>query len=109
MNQLRQVVEYLEAGVSPFGRWFAALNAPAAAKVATALYRLEQGHLGNVKAVGRGVCEYKIDFGPGYRLYFGQDGDRVVVLLAGGSKKTQNLDIPAAQRRWGVYKTRKTR
>ena len=73
MGALLRVVEYLEGGVSPFGKWFAALNAPAAAKVATALYRIEQGHRSNVKSVGKGIYEYKIAFGPGYRIYFGQD------------------------------------
>jgi putative addiction module killer protein len=64
MSAALRVVEYLEGGISPFGRWFTALNAPAAAKVATALYRLEQGHRSNAKSVGKGVWEYKIDFGP---------------------------------------------
>ncbi len=68
----RKVVEYLDSGgASPFARWFTRLDAVAAAKVATALYRMEQGNLSNVKPVGQGVAEYRIDFGPGYRVYFG--------------------------------------
>jgi putative addiction module killer protein len=102
-----RIVEYLESGISPFGKWFAALNAPAAAKVATALYRLEQGHRSNVRSVGKGAYEYKIDFGPGYRIYFGQEGETLIILLCGGSKKTQSSDIQNAQTRWAAYKSRR--
>jgi len=107
MSPPTRVTEYLEGGVSPFGRWFEGLNAPAAAKVATAIYRLEQGHRANVKPVGKGVSEYRIDFGPGYRIYFGQDGDTLIILLGGGSKKTQAGDIRIAQARWAAYKSRR--
>jgi putative addiction module killer protein len=107
MSSALRVVEYLEGGTSPFGRWFAALNAPAAAKVATALYRLEQGHRSNVRSVGKGVYEYKIDFGPGYRIYFGQEGESLIILLGGGSKKTQVGDIQIARTRWTAYKSRR--
>jgi len=105
----RKVVEYLKQGVSPFGTWFNSLDAHAAAKVATALYRLEQGNLSNVKAVGKGVSEYKLDFGPGYRIYFGQEGEKVVILLGGGSKKTQGKDIRTAQALWVEYKSEKVK
>ena len=84
------VREYIDAaGRSPFTKWLRALNVQAAAKVATALERIADGNLSNVKTVGNGVLEYKIDFGPGYRIYFGCDGDRRIILLAGGSKKRQ--------------------
>ncbi len=106
----RKVVEYLDVnGSSPYGRWFARLDAMAAAKVATAIYRLEQGNLSNVKPVGQGVSEYRIDFGPGYRIYFGQDGAVLVVLLGGGTKKGQNADIRLAQQWWRDYKSRMKR
>ncbi len=85
------------------------LNAHAAAKVATALYRLEQGNLSNVKAVGKGMSEYRLDFGPGYRIYFGQEGTKTVVLLGGGSKKTQGKDIRTAQALWAEYKSEKVK
>jgi putative addiction module killer protein len=104
-----RIVEYLDQGVSPFGRWFDKLEPVAAAKVTTALYRLEQGNTSNVKAVGKGVAEYRIDFGPGYRIYFGQDGDTLIILLGGGSKKGQNTDIERAQSRWQQYKMSKKR
>jgi putative addiction module killer protein len=100
--------EYLdEAGRSPFGRWFEALDATAAAKVTTALARVEQGNFSRVKGVGAGVFEYRIDFGPGYRVYFGKDGDTLVILLAGGTKKRQAQDIATVHERWGDYKQRK--
>lgn len=105
----RKVVEYLRQGVSPFGSWFAGLDARAAAKVATALYRLEQGNFSNVKAVGKGVSEYRLEFGPGYRIYFGQEGSMVVILLGGGSKKTQRKDIKTAQALWAEYKSKKAK
>lgn len=103
-----EVREYLDAqGNSPFGRWFTRLNASAAAKVATAIHRMEQGNFSNVKGVGAGVYEFRIDFGPGYRIYFGKDGDQLVILLAGGTKKRQDADIVAAKERWRDYKLRK--
>lgn len=106
----RKVVEYLEPnGSSPFAKWFARLDVVAAAKVATALYRVEQGNLSSVKAVGQGVAEYRIDFGPGYRIYLGQDGGVLIILLGGGTKKGQNADIRLAQERWRDYKARKKR
>lgn len=65
------------------------------------------GHVSNVEGVGAGVFEYRIDFGPGYRVYFGKDGDTLVILLAGGTKKRQANDIADAHERWTDYKTRK--
>lgn len=102
------IKEYIEKnGQSPFSRWFEDLEGVAAAKVTTALYRLEQGNHSNVKGVGEGVLEYKIDFGPGYRIYFGKDGLELIILLGGGSKKQQNKDINLAKQKWIDYKRRK--
>ena len=106
---VRKVVEYLQAGFSPFAKWFSGLEARPAAKVTVALYRLEQGNVSNVKSVGKGVSEYKIDFGPGYRIYFGQEGDELVVLLGGGSKKSQAKDIQTAHMLWAEYKSTKAK
>jgi putative addiction module killer protein len=75
--------------------------------VAAALYRVEVGNLSNVKTVGSGVFEYKINFGPGYRVYFGQDGERIVILLGGGTKQRQQNDVRLALSRWKDYKQRK--
>src|ERR1700756_3736126 len=102
------VREYLDrSGKSPFGAWFEHLNAQAAAKVTTALTRIANGNFSNVKGVGVGVLEYKIDFGPGYRIYFGKDGERLVILLAGGTKKRQQRDIANAAAFWKDYKRTK--
>lgn len=103
-----EVLEYLAPDRrSPYAEWFDDLNPPAAAKVSVALARLSQGNFSNVKSLGNGVHEYKIDFGPGYRMYFGKDGERVVLLLGGGTKKRQQRDIGAALGCWQDYKRRK--
>lgn len=96
-----------EKGNSPYAKWFDSLDAHAAAKVTIAAYRLEQGNFSNVKGIGEGVFENRIDFGPGYRIYFGKDGDQLIILLGGGSKKRQQADIQAAQARWQDYKRRR--
>jgi putative addiction module killer protein len=106
--QTRKIVEFQdENGNSPFSRWFSQLNADTAARITTALYRMEQGNLSKSKSVGKGVFEYKLNFGPGYRIYFGQDGNVLVILLHGGTKKRQNQDISFAHELWADYKTRK--
>ena len=105
---VRRIVEYLdERGESPFGKWFVQLNPEAAAKVTIAMTRIEQRNFSNVSSVGRGAFEYKIHFGPGYRVYFAQDEIDLIILLAGGTKKRQSEDIKLAQRRWADYKIRK--
>ena len=91
-------------GHSPFRRWANRLNPPAAARVVRALGRIEEGNMSNVRGVGGGVFEYRIHFGPGYRLYFGKDGEDVIILLAGGTKKRQQADIQVAQNLWKLYK-----
>lgn len=104
-----EVREYLDrSGQSPFAIWFAALNREAAAKVTAALVRIRQGNLSNAKGVGSGVFEFRIDFGPGYRIYFGKDGEQLVILVGGGTKKRQQQDIALALARWQDYKRRKT-
>ncbi len=95
-------------GGSPFEDWFTALDVQAAAKVAVALTRLERGNVSNVKSVGEGVFEYRIDWGPGYRVYFGRDGEVLVILLTGGTKQRQQRDIAAARAMWSDYKRRRT-
>jgi len=82
---------------------------PAASKVVTALTRLEKGNTSNVKSVGEGVSELKIDFGPGYRVYFGWHGPQLVILLGGGTKKRQNQDIGRAREYWRDYRMRKAK
>jgi putative addiction module killer protein len=105
-----ELVEYLDtAGKSPFGDWFNALSPQPAAKIAAALAKLEQGNLSNAKSVGKGVMEHRIDTGPGFRVYFARDGDLLIILLSGGTKRRQQKDIEAAQARWSDYKARKKR
>ena len=94
-------------GRNPFEDWFSGLEAAAAAKVSVALARVEQGNLSNVKGVGEGVLEYRLDWGPGYRVYFGRDGDVLVILLTGGTKRRQQRDIETAKALWADYKQRR--
>lgn len=72
-----------------------------------AISRLEQGNTSNVKTVGDGVMEYRIDWGPGYRVYFGRDGEAMVILLTGGTKQRQQRDIETAKEFWADYKRRR--
>jgi putative addiction module killer protein len=72
-----------------------------------ALARLQQGNVSNVKGVGGGVLELRIDYGSGYHVYFGKDGEHLVILLGGGTKKRQSRDIQTAQDLWTTYKARK--
>lgn len=76
-------------------------------RASAALYRLEQGNISNVRRLGKGISEYKIAFGPGYRIYFGLEGDDRVVLLGGGTKKKQSVDIQRSRERWRSYQSRK--
>ena len=89
--------------------WFSGVGGTAGARVAVAIARLGQGNDSNVKSVGHGVLEYRIDVGPGYRVYFGRDGDAVVILLTGGTKRRQQRDIEAAVEYWVDYRRRKRR
>ncbi|QPJ63740.1 MAG: type II toxin-antitoxin system RelE/ParE family toxin [Candidatus Nitronauta litoralis] len=103
-----EVREYLrEDESSPFADWFEGLNTQAALKVNTYLTRIGNGNLSSVKSVGRGVHECVIDWGPGYRVYLGKDGDKLVILLGGGTKKRQQNDIDRAKELWQEYKKRK--
>ena len=105
MIEIREYID--DRGRSPFRRWFDDLDVIAANKVRTALARMETGNLSNARGVGRGVLEYRIHFGPGYRVYFGMDGDTLVVLLGGGTKRRQQNDIEAARNLWQEYRRRK--
>jgi putative addiction module killer protein len=106
---MMDIREYRDkAGNNPFREWFDELNSEAARKVTIALYRLGLGNLSSIKSVGSGVHECRINFGPGYRVYIGREGELVVVLLGGGTKKRQQQDIETAIERWQDYRrTRK--
>ena len=96
--------EFIENDVSPFSKWFRKLAPVAAARVDQYLRRMEHGSLGDSKSVGGGVKELRIHYGPGYRVYYGLDGECLIILLAGGSKRRQSTDIDEAKRRWHRYK-----
>ena len=96
-------------GVSPFAKWFNGLNAQAATKVAANLARMTSGNFSNSKSISGGVYESQIDFGPGYRVYYGKDGKKIIMLLGGGTKKKQSVDIQTAHELWKQYKKRKKR
>jgi len=103
-----EVREYLDAeGNSSYTKWFNRLNAAAAVKVATATHRMEQGNFSNVKGVVACGYQYRSNCGRGYRIYLGKDGEQWVILLAGGTKKRQEVDITTAKSFWRDYKRRK--
>ncbi len=94
-------------GGNPFAGWYGELGQEAARRVTIAIERLALGNTSNVKSVGGGLYEVKVSFGPGYRVYFGYDGPRVVILLGGGTKQRQERDIASARERWADYQMRR--
>lgn len=104
-----KVEEYLrEDGTSPYEEWFMRLEALTAAKITTVKLRMEQDNLSNVNWF-RGIGEYRLDWGPGYRVYVGRDGERLIILLGGGTKKGQQKDIERATALWEEYNERTAR
>jgi putative addiction module killer protein len=98
------VREYVTSdGRCPFRAWLDTLDVPVRARIQARVLRFEIGNLGDHKSVRAGVFEARLDFGPGYRIYFGKDGRSVVVLLVGGSKGSQTKDIHRAQSFWQDY------
>jgi putative addiction module killer protein len=106
MAETFEIREYTEAGRSPFAEWFDDLDAVTAARVDRYLRRLEAGNFGAAKSLRDGVFELRLDFGPGYRVYYGREGKTVIILLGGGCKRRQDADIAAAVERWKRYKLR---
>lgn len=101
--------EYLRKdGSSPFSEWFNSLDNQAAARVTIYMSRIEAGNTSSLKSVGGGIYESRIDAGPGYRIYLGREGLKLVILLGGGTKKRQQKDIDVAKERWNDYKKRKS-
>ena len=102
-----RVEEYVRAdGSIPYRTWFESLEPQAAAKVAVAKVRLSVGNTSSVKWF-EGIGEYVIDWGPGYRLYLARDGDELVILYGGGTKRRQQADIARAKALHAEYKARK--
>ena len=92
-------------GQVPFEAWLDDLNdKKAVARILARLARVRQGNPGDCKSVGEGVSELRVDYGPGYRVYFGQKGRTLVVLLCGGDKRTQPRDIRLAKQYWREFK-----
>lgn len=104
MSKSIEFVEYVDAnGISPFAKWFDSLDAVAAAKVRVYMTRVELGNYSNVEPVGEGVSEIKVDFGPGYRVYFREEKKILLLLLGGSSKKGQQKAINLAKLAWKAY------
>jgi putative addiction module killer protein len=102
-----EIREYVTSeGKNPFRSWIVTLNPTVRARIQARVFRIEEGSLGDYKSVGHGVCEIRLAFGPGFRIYFGFDGQRVVILLAGG-EGSQRRDITKARRYWLDYLGRK--
>ena len=106
MTKIIEFTEYLDAnGTSPFAKWFDALDAVAAAKVRVYMTRVELGNYSNVEPIGEGLSEIKIDFGPGYRVYFRKEREILLLLLGGSNKKGQQKAISAAKLAWKKYES----
>lgn len=99
-----RVREYLtNRGAGPFREWLDELDVTVRARIQARIFRFESGNLGDYKSVGEGVLESRLDFGPGYRFYFGIDEGDLMLLLIGGTKQTQRRDILQAREYWADY------
>ena len=108
MNKKYLIREYLTSvGKNPFREWINGLDLNIKAKIQARIFRFETGNLGDCKPVGKGVFEARFNFGPGYRLYFGFEGNNIILLLMGGDKRTQKRDITKAHQFWSDYKKEK--
>jgi len=107
MSTAKKVIVYQDAaGHEPFTNWLNSLRDPVTRRrILRRLLRLEQGHYGDFKPVGGGVNELRFFFGAGYRVYFAEDGNSIVLLLCGGDKESQRRDIQQAQAYWQEYQT----
>jgi putative addiction module killer protein len=105
----KKLLEYVDAdGRNPFREWLNRLkDRKAQVAIDARLTRVRMGNLGLCRSVGKGVFELKVDLGPGYRVYFGEAGSTLVILLLGGDKRTQSSDIKQAQKYWEDYRGRK--
>jgi putative addiction module killer protein len=104
VNGSFEIREYVENGRSPYAEWFGGLEKVTAARVSTYVRRIEAGNFGAAKALQEGVFEVRMDFGPGYRVYYAREGRTIIILLGGGSKRRQDADIAAAVQRWKRFK-----
>ena len=104
-----EIQDYLNPeGFDPYGQWLAELaDRQARARVLVRVLRMGAGNFGDCKPLHGGVWELRIDYGPGYRVYYAQAGKRLILLLAGGDKRKQQADIAAAIERWNDWQHRK--
>jgi len=102
------IYEYTdEQGESPYGQWLGALrDGRAKAKIIMQVDKIELGLFGDVEPIGEGLSELRIHYGPGYRVYYGKEGQKVYLLLCGGDKSTQSKDIKKAKEYWKEHKRR---
>lgn len=105
--QPKEIQRYVTADNRvPFDEWFTSLrDVNAIIRIEKRLERVQKGNLGDARSVGEGVCELRIDYGPGYRIYLGQVGETIVLLLVGGDKSTQDRDIRKAKEYWNDYRS----
>ncbi len=105
-DELIQVEEYLtDQGQCPFAEWLSALkDVTGRALLRKRINRLRRGNFGTTETLGNGLFELKIYYGPGYRVYFGRDGETIVILLCGGDKGSQKRDIERARKYWDDYR-----
>jgi putative addiction module killer protein len=101
------IVYTTEDGKKPFQKWFDGIDRHARPKVQTAILRLAEGNTSNLKSVGGGVHEIRIHYGAGFRVYLGKEGETLVILLHGGTKKRQSDDIAKAKELWRQYQDEK--
>ena len=88
----------------PFLNWLNKFNRDIKKRIITRLNRLILGNLGDYKAIDNNIFELKLSFNGGYRIYFGKDGNKLIILLCGGDKKTQKQDIKKAKKYWSEYR-----
>lgn len=108
MNVIKVVICSTRSKREPFSEWEGTLDIMARAIINQRLDRIKKGNLGNTKNIkgSRGIWEFRIQYGPGYRIYFGKQRNTVIVLLVGGKKANQNKDIEKAKQYWLDYKER---
>ncbi|MBX2989267.1 MAG: type II toxin-antitoxin system RelE/ParE family toxin [Bdellovibrionaceae bacterium] len=108
MTEITLVLFQYANGLCPYQKWFDGLkDLRTQAIIDARITRIRQGLLGDHRSVGKGVFEFRIDWGPGYRIYFAQEGKSLVLLLGGGDKKSQLQDIRSAKEAWLWHQRRK--
>ncbi len=104
VHQYKVEIFTTQKGREPFSEWFQSFSKDIQARIILRINRIKNGNFGDYKNLGDEIFELKINFGSGYRIYFGKDGDELIILLCAGSKKTQRQDIQRAKDYWLEYK-----